>query len=73
VDTELGHSVIDDAEHGVAEMIAAIPLGRICSPHDVAAAVSFFVSDDAAFVTGVEIRVDGGSTAAGLHARSDES
>jgi NAD(P)-dependent dehydrogenase (short-subunit alcohol dehydrogenase family) len=73
VDTQLGHSVIDDAEHGVAEMVAAIPLGRICSPDDVAAAVSFFVSDDAAFVTGVEIRVDGGSTAAGLHARNVES
>ncbi|QCR18165.1 SDR family NAD(P)-dependent oxidoreductase [Agrococcus sp. SGAir0287] len=44
-------------EHRVA---AAIPLGRIATPADVAAAVAYLVRDDAAYVTGVTIPVDGG-------------
>jgi glucose 1-dehydrogenase len=37
-----------------------LPLGRLGTPEDVAAAVSFLCSDDAAYVTGATIRVDGG-------------
>lgn len=39
------------------------PLGRIGIPGDVAGAVAFLVSDDAAFVTGSSLLVDGGRTA----------
>jgi NAD(P)-dependent dehydrogenase (short-subunit alcohol dehydrogenase family) len=39
---------------------AAAPLGRMGSPADVAAAISFFASDDASFVTGTSLLVDGG-------------
>jgi glucose 1-dehydrogenase len=39
------------------------PLGRIGTPGDVAGAVVFLVSDDAAFVTGSSLLVDGGRTA----------
>jgi 2-hydroxycyclohexanecarboxyl-CoA dehydrogenase len=41
----------------------AIPLGRLGQPADVAAAVAFLASDDASYVTGVALPIDGGSTA----------
>jgi 3-oxoacyl-[acyl-carrier protein] reductase len=37
-----------------------IPLDRLCTPADVAGAVTFLASDDAAFLTGVCLDVDGG-------------
>ncbi|MBO9609117.1 MAG: 3-oxoacyl-ACP reductase FabG [Paenibacillaceae bacterium] len=40
-----------------------IPLGRIGQPGDIAAAVAFLASDDAAFITGHILTVDGGSSA----------
>lgn len=48
-----------DAE-GAAVSEATYPLRRVGRPHDIAAAVRFLVSDDAAFVTGVALPVDGG-------------
>jgi NAD(P)-dependent dehydrogenase (short-subunit alcohol dehydrogenase family) len=45
------------------DVIAGIPLGRLAEPADVAAVVSFLASDDAAYLTGVSIPVDGGYTA----------
>ena len=41
-------------------MLKEIPLGRIGLPEDIANAVKFLVSDDAAYITGQVIRVDGG-------------
>jgi 3-oxoacyl-[acyl-carrier protein] reductase len=46
-----------------AALDAAQPLGRVCRPRDVARVVRFLVSDDAAFVTGQRIVVDGGADA----------
>jgi len=48
-----------DAEGAVVSE-AMYPLRRVGRPHDIAAAVRFLVSDDAAFVTGVALPVDGG-------------
>lgn len=45
------------------EVVSRIPLGRLAEPEDVAAAVAYLVSDDARYVTGTTIRVDGGYTA----------
>jgi 3-oxoacyl-[acyl-carrier protein] reductase len=39
------------------------PIGRLCTPMDIAKAVAFLCSDDAAFVTGASLSVDGGLTA----------
>jgi len=59
VDTELGRLTLD--QPGAREAIEArIPLGRVATPEDVAAAVRYLVSPDAAFVTGTVLPVDGG-------------
>lgn len=47
------------------------PLGRVAEPDDIAKAVSFLVSDDAAYITGVALPVDGGLLA-GMNVMIDE-
>jgi NAD(P)-dependent dehydrogenase (short-subunit alcohol dehydrogenase family) len=46
----------------LARALAAHPLGRLGEPEDVAGACFFLASDDAAWVTGVALPVDGGYT-----------
>ena len=41
-------------------MTALTPMGRLGEPEEIAAAVAYLASDDAAFVTGLELYVDGG-------------
>jgi NAD(P)-dependent dehydrogenase (short-subunit alcohol dehydrogenase family) len=48
------------AELPAKELAAAIPAARIGQPEEVAAAVSFLVSDDAAYINGATLAVDGG-------------
>ncbi|MGB7114216.1 MAG: SDR family oxidoreductase, partial [Mycobacterium sp.] len=40
-----------------------LPMGRIAVPEEIAGAVGYLLSDDAAYVNGAEIAVDGGWTA----------
>ncbi len=42
--------------------VRAIPLGRLGQPQDLASAISFFLSDDASFITGQVLSVSGGLT-----------
>jgi meso-butanediol dehydrogenase/(S,S)-butanediol dehydrogenase/diacetyl reductase len=42
----------------------AIPMGRVGRPEEVAAAVAFLASDDAAYITGIALVIDGGVMAA---------
>ncbi len=51
----------DRPEEDRAKMLAGIPLGRLAQPEDVARVILFLASDDAAYVTGVTIDVNGGS------------
>ncbi len=40
-----------------------VPIGRVCTPDDIARTMLFLASDDSAMITGTEIIVDGGHTA----------
>ena len=40
-----------------------IPLGRVGEPEDIAGAAAFLASEDAGFITGVNLAVDGGVSA----------
>ena len=65
VETELfraGSPVGSDAEKAALE---SIPMGRLGQPADVAAAVTFFLSAEAGFITGQVLGVDGGGSLAG--------
>ena len=66
-DTQLLADVME-GERGkkiLAGMQRAIPLGRLAKPEDVAGAVAYLVSDEAAYVTGQVLSVSGGLTMAG--------
>ena len=44
----------------LAELAAAIPMGRFAAPSEMAAAVAFLASEEAGYITGVVLPVDGG-------------
>jgi len=47
---------------GALELIEAAPIGRIGTPMDVATCARFLCSEDASYITGSDVKVDGGST-----------
>ena len=49
-----------DTPENRAKFISNVPLGRLCEPEDVAGACLFLASDDANFITGINMEVDGG-------------
>ena len=52
-----------EANANEARLLAAVPMGRLVRPEEVAHAALWLASDDASFVTGVALPVDGGFTA----------
>ena len=55
--TEMTEAMAEDAK---AKMMAEIPMASLGTPEDVAGAVAYLVSDDARYVTGQTIHVNGG-------------
>lgn len=53
---------IPDTPENRSRFIATIPMGRLSVPKDIANAAVFLASDDASFLTGLELPVDGGRT-----------
>ncbi len=53
----------DDPEQAERRMIAGVALGRIATPDEVAHVIRFLASDEASYVTGTSLLVDGGLTA----------
>ena len=49
-----------DTPENRAKFEATIPMGRLSTPQDIARAALFLASDDAAFITGITMEVDGG-------------
>ena len=48
------------SEDRVSSLTAAVPLGRLASPEEIAGTITFLASADAAYITGAVIPVDGG-------------
>jgi len=57
-ETEMVLGTIDEATR--ARYAASFPIGRLGKPSEVAAAVAFLCSDEAAYITGAAIDINGG-------------
>ena len=58
VDTEIMAELSSDERQN---MFQSLPMGRAATPLEIAEAVAFLASDDAGYITGVDINVNGGS------------
>jgi NAD(P)-dependent dehydrogenase (short-subunit alcohol dehydrogenase family) len=63
IDTEMMRRFTGDTDEGRAAVIAQEPIGRMGRPEEIAAAVLWLCSDEAAFTIGHAMVVDGGQTA----------
>ncbi len=65
IDTRMVDEVVGGGDPGAAraKLARQVPLGRIGTPRDVAMAVIYLASDEAGFVTGAELKLDGGLSA----------
>jgi NAD(P)-dependent dehydrogenase (short-subunit alcohol dehydrogenase family) len=59
--TPLLQGFLDVAGRDPAHIAARVPLGRIAEPEEIAAVALFLVSDEASYVTGVALPIDGGA------------
>jgi len=62
VETALVQAMLRDPERR-AERLGEVPLGRLAGATDVANAMVYLASDEAAFINGAAVPVDGGLTA----------
>ena len=61
-ETELFRANNPIGSEGEARYLSGVPMGRFGRPDELAAAVQFLISDDAAFITGQTLHVDGGAS-----------
>jgi 3-oxoacyl-[acyl-carrier protein] reductase len=61
-ETELFRAHNPAGSEGEKRYLAGIPMGRFGRPEEIAAAIEFFLSEDAGFVTGQTLFVDGGAS-----------
>ncbi|HZQ03119.1 MAG TPA: SDR family oxidoreductase [Gaiellaceae bacterium] len=76
--TQLVQQALDDGSQREEWMLERVPLNRLAAPAEIARVVRFLASDDASYVTGQTIVVDGGWTIQGISAapgwlRTDEA
>jgi 3-oxoacyl-[acyl-carrier protein] reductase len=57
IDTDMTRGLPEELKQ---KMLAGVPLGRMGRPEDIAAAVKFLVSEDASYITGAVLDVNGG-------------
>src|SRR5690606_15489379 len=65
VETELFRAGHPEGSEVEKKALSSIPIGRLGSTADVAAAVTFLLSDEAGYITGQVLGVDGGGSIAG--------
>jgi len=53
-------SIGKDTQENRARVLSTVPLGRFCTPADIAAMVAFLATDEASYITGAMLPVDGG-------------
>jgi len=62
IETDMFHELIPEGSERKRNVAASIPVGRVGTPEDVAAAVRFFLGDDTGFITGQNLFVCGGAS-----------
>ena len=65
IDAPMAHAILGEGDGGRTQMIRRIPAGRLGRPQEVANATRFLLSDEASYITGVVLPVDGGWSAFG--------
>jgi 2-keto-3-deoxy-L-fuconate dehydrogenase len=64
VDSPWVRRLVEDAGESLADLRARQPMGRLGTPPEIAESILYLASDQAAFVTGSSLVIDGGMTAA---------
>lgn len=62
IETPMFRTIRPAGSDAEKELLASIPMGRVGQPKEVAAAIEFLLSEDAGFITGQTICVDGGGS-----------
>lgn len=57
VEADISRGVLDERQ-----MLTNIPAGRLCTPIEIGKLATFLASDEAAYITGATVTIDGGGT-----------